>query len=47
MGCNNITFPGLCCPSGHCNHNSVEYTGEPFKGTVPDIGESQNKQNVS
>jgi len=36
LGCNNITFPGLCCPSGHCNHNSIEYNGEPFKGTIPD-----------
>ncbi len=46
MGCNNLTFPGLCCPSGHCNHNSVEYGGEPFKGTVPDLGESKGGQNV-
>ena len=37
MGCNNTGFPGLCCPSGHCNHNSIEYNGEPFSGTNPDI----------
>ena len=35
--CNNMTFPGLCCPTGHCNVNSLEYNGEPFKGTVPDL----------
>ena len=37
LSCNNVTFPGLCCPPGHCNHNSIEFTGEPFKGTVPSV----------
>ena len=37
LACNNLTFTGLCCPSGHCNHNSIEFHGEPFKGTLPDI----------
>lgn len=37
LACNNITFPGLCCPAGHCNHNSIEFNGEPFKGTVADM----------
>lgn len=37
LACNNLTFTGLCCPVGHCNHNSLEFHGEPFKGTLPDI----------
>ena len=37
LGCNNVTFPGLCCATGHCNHNSIDYNGEPFLGTVPDL----------
>ena len=37
LACNNLTFTGLCCPVGHCNHNSIEFHGEPFKGTLPDI----------
>jgi len=37
LGCNNMTFPGLCCASGHCNVNSLEYNGEPYKGVIPDI----------
>lgn len=37
LSCNNVTFPGLCCPAGHCNHNSIEFTGEPFKGTVSNV----------
>jgi len=37
LACNNLTFTGLCCPTGHCNHNSIMYTGEPFKGTLPDV----------
>ena len=37
LGCNNMNFPGLCCPSGHCNFHSIEYNGEPFKGVVPDV----------
>jgi len=34
LNCNNLTYTGLCCPSGHCNHNVLEYTGEPFPGTT-------------
>ena len=37
LSCNNLTFPGLCCPSGHCNHNSIEFSGEAFKGTLPNL----------
>jgi len=39
MSCDNLNFPGLCCPKGHCNHNSVEYNGEIFKGALLEIGE--------
>ena len=37
LTCNNVTFPGLCCPTGHCNHNAVEFTGEAFRGTLPNV----------
>ena len=37
LACNNLTFPGLCCPPGHCNHNAIEFTGEPFPGTIPNV----------
>lgn len=37
LSCNNVTFPGLCCPAGHCNHNAIQFTGEPFKGTLPNV----------
>jgi Cysteine-rich secretory protein family len=34
LSCNNLTYSGLCCPTGHCNHNILEYNGEPFSGTT-------------
>lgn len=38
LSCHNLTYTGLCCPTGHCNHNVLEYTGEPFPGTTtPEI----------
>lgn len=37
LACNNVTFAGLCCPPGHCNSASVEFNGEPFRGTLPKV----------